>query len=150
MSCWSPVYVPEIETGRHVKNNACTMEIKITWMIRKHIPGRYMYNRVFTGICTLQFNNMYVHLRMPSFFISAYSFGVIHAGCSVSLTSVLSKLLEHIKPYSYIIKSWLQNRIFLRDTISNNYWRPSPKLWQQLTNRYSYIGLLIGFSYGTA
>jgi len=24
MSRWSPVYVPEIETGRHVKNNACT------------------------------------------------------------------------------------------------------------------------------
>jgi hypothetical protein len=24
MSLWSPVYVPEIETGRHVKNNAYT------------------------------------------------------------------------------------------------------------------------------
>jgi hypothetical protein len=34
----SPVYVPEIETGRHVKNNACTVEIKIKWMIQKHIP----------------------------------------------------------------------------------------------------------------
>jgi hypothetical protein len=33
MSHWSPVYVPEIETGRHVKNNACTVEIKIKWMI---------------------------------------------------------------------------------------------------------------------
>ena len=49
MSRWSPVYVPEIETGRHVKNNACTVEIKIKWMIRKHydiqkyIPGRYIY-----------------------------------------------------------------------------------------------------------
>jgi hypothetical protein len=28
MSHWSPVYVPEIETGRHVKNNTCTVEIK--------------------------------------------------------------------------------------------------------------------------
>ena len=40
---WSPVYVPEIETGRHVKNNVCTVEIKIKWMIRKHILWRYMY-----------------------------------------------------------------------------------------------------------
>ena len=37
MSRWSPVYVPEIETGRHVKNNACSVEIKIKWMIRKHM-----------------------------------------------------------------------------------------------------------------
>jgi hypothetical protein len=36
MSLWSPVYVPEIETGRHVKINACTVEIKIKWMIQKH------------------------------------------------------------------------------------------------------------------
>jgi hypothetical protein len=35
MSRWSRVYVPEIETGRHVKNNACAVEIKIKWMIRK-------------------------------------------------------------------------------------------------------------------
>jgi hypothetical protein len=35
MSRWSPVYVPYIETGGHVKNNACTVEIKIKWMIRK-------------------------------------------------------------------------------------------------------------------
>ena len=48
MSRWSPVYVPEIETGRHVKNNACAVEIKIkmddtkTYDIRKHIPGRYI------------------------------------------------------------------------------------------------------------
>ena len=40
MSRWSPIYVPEIETGRHVKNNACTVEIKIKWRIRKHIQGR--------------------------------------------------------------------------------------------------------------
>jgi len=37
MSRWSPVYVPEIETGRHVKNNACAVKIKIKWMIRKHM-----------------------------------------------------------------------------------------------------------------
>ena len=43
MSRWSPVYVPEIETGRHVKNNACTMEIKIKWMIRKHMT----YENIF-------------------------------------------------------------------------------------------------------
>ena len=42
MSRWSSVYVPEIETGRHIKNNACTVEIKIKWMIRKHIPWRYL------------------------------------------------------------------------------------------------------------
>ena len=43
MSCWSPVYVPEIETGRHVKNNACTVEIKIKWMIRKHMTYENTY-----------------------------------------------------------------------------------------------------------
>ena len=43
MSRWSPVYVPEIETGRHVKNNACTVEIKIKWMIRKHMTYENTY-----------------------------------------------------------------------------------------------------------
>jgi hypothetical protein len=43
MSCWSPVYVPEIETGRHVKNNACTVEIKIKWMIQKHMTYENTY-----------------------------------------------------------------------------------------------------------
>ena len=42
-SRWSPVYVPEIETGRHVKNNACTVEIKIKWMIRKHMTSENIY-----------------------------------------------------------------------------------------------------------
>ena len=37
------VYVPEIETGRHVKNNACTVEIKIKWMIRKHMTYENAY-----------------------------------------------------------------------------------------------------------
>jgi hypothetical protein len=26
--------------GKHVKNHACAVEIKIKWTIRKHIPGR--------------------------------------------------------------------------------------------------------------
>jgi hypothetical protein len=43
MSHWSPVYVPEIETGRHVKNNVCTVEIKIKWMIRKHMTYENIY-----------------------------------------------------------------------------------------------------------
>ena len=43
MSRWSPVYVPEIETGRHVKNNACTVEIKIKWTIRKHMTYENTY-----------------------------------------------------------------------------------------------------------
>ena len=34
MSRCSPV---STETGRHVKNNACDVEIKIKWMIRKHM-----------------------------------------------------------------------------------------------------------------
>jgi hypothetical protein len=44
MSRWSPVYVPEIETGRHVKNNTCTVEIKIKWMIRKHMTYENTYH----------------------------------------------------------------------------------------------------------
>ena len=40
---WSPVYVPEIETRRHVKNNACAVEIKIKWMIRKHMTYENTY-----------------------------------------------------------------------------------------------------------
>ena len=43
MSRWSPVYIPEIETGRHVKNNACTVEIKIKWMMRKHMTYENTY-----------------------------------------------------------------------------------------------------------
>jgi hypothetical protein len=42
MSRWSPVYVPEIEIRRHVKN-ACTAEIKIKWMIRKHMTYENTY-----------------------------------------------------------------------------------------------------------
>jgi hypothetical protein len=43
MSRWSPVYVTEIEIGRHVKNNACTVEIKIKWMIRKDMTYESKY-----------------------------------------------------------------------------------------------------------
>jgi hypothetical protein len=43
MSCWSPIYVPGIETRRHVKNNAYTVEIKIKWMIRKHMTYENTY-----------------------------------------------------------------------------------------------------------
>jgi hypothetical protein len=44
MPRWSPVYVPEIETGRHIKNNACTREIKIKWMMRKHMTYENTYH----------------------------------------------------------------------------------------------------------
>jgi hypothetical protein len=44
MSCWRPVYVPEIGTGRHVKNNACTVKIKIKWMIRKDMTYENTYH----------------------------------------------------------------------------------------------------------
>jgi hypothetical protein len=40
---WSPVYVPEIETGRHVKNNAYAVEIKIKGIIRKHMTYENTY-----------------------------------------------------------------------------------------------------------
>jgi len=43
MSRWSPVYVPEIETGIHVKNNTCAVEIKIKWIIRKHMTYKNIY-----------------------------------------------------------------------------------------------------------
>jgi hypothetical protein len=43
MSRCSPVYVPYIETGGHVKNNACTVEIKIKWMIRKDMTYENTY-----------------------------------------------------------------------------------------------------------
>jgi hypothetical protein len=51
MSHWSPVYFPEIETGRHVKNNVCAVEIKIKWMIRKHMTYENTYHddRTFTN-----------------------------------------------------------------------------------------------------
>ena len=43
MSRCSPVYVPEIETGRHVKNNACAVEIKIKWIKRKQMTYENTY-----------------------------------------------------------------------------------------------------------
>ena len=43
MSRCSLVYVPEIETGRHVKNNACTVEIKIKWIKRKQMTHENTY-----------------------------------------------------------------------------------------------------------
>jgi hypothetical protein len=39
----TPVYVPEIETGRHVKNNACAVEIKIKWIKRKQMTHENTY-----------------------------------------------------------------------------------------------------------
>jgi len=55
MSRWSPVYVPEIETGRHVKNNVCAVEIKIKWMIRKHMTYENIY-RDDTSILHVRLN----------------------------------------------------------------------------------------------
>jgi hypothetical protein len=54
MSHWSPVYVPEIEIGRHVKNNGCSVEIKIKWMIRKHMTYKSIYrNDTIVGVITM-------------------------------------------------------------------------------------------------
>jgi hypothetical protein len=35
--------IPEIETGKHVKNKACAVKIKIKWMIRKHMTYENTY-----------------------------------------------------------------------------------------------------------
>jgi hypothetical protein len=43
MSRCSLVYVPYIETGRHVKNNACAVEIKIKWIKRKQMTHENTY-----------------------------------------------------------------------------------------------------------
>ena len=43
MSRRSPVYVREIETGRHVKNDGCNVEIKIKWMMRKQMTYENIY-----------------------------------------------------------------------------------------------------------
>jgi hypothetical protein len=54
MSRWSPVYVPEIETGRHVKNNACSLEIKIKWMMRKYMTYENIYrDDTIVGVITM-------------------------------------------------------------------------------------------------
>ena len=39
----SPVYVPEIEPGGHVKNNACAVEIKIKWIKPKQMTHENTY-----------------------------------------------------------------------------------------------------------
>ena len=62
MSRWSPVYVPEIETGRHVKNNACTVEIKIKWMIRKHMTYENTYRDDKYRISTI--NRLWMYIKM--------------------------------------------------------------------------------------
>jgi hypothetical protein len=36
-------HVPYIETGRHVKNNACAVEIKIKWIKRKQMTHENTY-----------------------------------------------------------------------------------------------------------
>ena len=43
MSRCSPVYVPSIETGRHVENNAFAVEIKIKWIKRKQMTHENTY-----------------------------------------------------------------------------------------------------------
>jgi hypothetical protein len=63
MSRWSPVYVPEIETGRHVKINACTVEIKIKWMIRKHGFSIKKTSKVNTILKVVIFKNYVILFR---------------------------------------------------------------------------------------
>jgi hypothetical protein len=55
MSHWGPVYVPEIETGRHVKNNVCAVEIKIKWMMRKHMIHENTYRDDIFSFCLIIF-----------------------------------------------------------------------------------------------
>ena len=43
MSRCSPVYIPEIETGRHDKNKAFAVEIKIKWIKRKQMTHENTY-----------------------------------------------------------------------------------------------------------
>jgi hypothetical protein len=64
MSRWSSVYVPEIETGRHVKNNVCTVEIKIKWMIRKHMTyeNTYRDDMINNGVNIIMMLYFIIHL----------------------------------------------------------------------------------------
>ena len=43
MSRCSLVYVPSIETRRHVKNNPCAVEIKTKWIKRKQMTHENTY-----------------------------------------------------------------------------------------------------------
>ena len=75
MSRCSLVYVPSIEPGRHVKNNACTVEIKIKWKKRKQMTHENTYrddihrhrpksSTTFRGILI---NILYFHSRVKKF-----------------------------------------------------------------------------------
>ena len=78
MSRWSPVYVPEIETGRHVKNNVCTVEIKIKWMIRKHMTYENTYRiDINESLCLLLASVLRSHLLLNLIHHNFYFFIVL-------------------------------------------------------------------------
>ena len=64
MSRCSLVYVPNIETGRHVKNNACTVEIKIKWIKRKQTTHE---NTCGDGICDSVISDVVIKKNVSSF-----------------------------------------------------------------------------------
>ena len=58
MSRCSLVYVPYIETGRHVKNNACAVEIKIKWITRKQLTHENTYRDDITNSVSRRLNTL--------------------------------------------------------------------------------------------
>ena len=87
MSRWSPVYVPEIETERHVKSNSCTVEIKIKWIIRKPMSYentyrddtslKYVCSQAFITQALVSFKK-YMPPPLPYFKVNICTFPVPH------------------------------------------------------------------------
>jgi hypothetical protein len=96
--------VPEIETGRHVKNNVCTVEIKIKWMLWKHMTYENTYR---DDTCTLliYFSNISVFfieflLQLFFFFLSPFvkkSMSSRFSRFSTRPTPAWRNVLHHLK-----------------------------------------------------
>jgi hypothetical protein len=103
MSRWSPVYVPEIETGRHIKNNACAVEIKIKWTIRKHMTYENTYRDDNMAIWYINKSSkptsiFYLHLLSDLIYIARSFYGRVYS-CAI-LTNCRSHLyLNEIRPW---------------------------------------------------
>jgi hypothetical protein len=115
MSRWSPVYVPEIETGRHVKNNACAVEIKIKWMIRKHMTYKNTYrddkhkhkNILLTNLGSIQFTSPRFLCRPTAFFPTCWS-----RVTSESSTYGKQRICRCNSASTHFHVSWLSDFIF--------------------------------------
>ena len=130
------VYVPWIETGKHVKNNACAVEIKIKWIKRKQMTHENTYRDDIPR--TLLNKDLLIFVPGPGLQL-LFVFIMNSAKNVIKIFTIRYIFLQNISKF--------QEKSFINKYLITNYWFWTQCVWPGpgpcmvttfISNRYEY------------